>query len=562
MSRLLRAARAAGSRRSESYEEIIETIRLDHIAEAERRIRSQELCSDLCEAVSNECRLLQKFLGAVNEIGEVSERTLDKIISKGENLSCRFMTTMLRDRDVDAEFVDLSDVVDFDGDTDDLNDNFYRNLAFALARRIKACGTKVPVVTGYFGPVKGGLLHEIGRGYTDLCAALIAVGLKADGQATEELQIWKEVDGIYTANPSKVPTARLLASITPAEAAELTYYGSEVIHPFTMEQVIKASIPIRIRNVMNLRNSGTIISPEPSTISRPSTPNSAPVFRKRASSARIPSRPARPTAITIKHQILVLNVHSNKRSLSHGFFANIFTVLDKWRLSVDLISTSEVYVSMALHSDSEFVNGNDEEDKEIVDASLRGAIRDLTQYATVDVIDGMAILSLVGKQMKHMTGIAGKMFSILGENNVNIEMISQGIFFSIFPMSRPLPNISLPPSSFFARNSLMWFVCVFVCIQEQAKSIYHVSSKTETPTELSISSTRISLPFSIIRIMAEHISQVHSRFQTNRWREGGRGFFFRKRRLTERTRECYEGGFGKGIAMYMQVCVAFCNKRG
>ena len=507
--RLLRAALAAGTRRSESYEEIVETIRLDHIAEAKRRIRSQELCLELCEAVSNECRLLQKFLGAVNEIGEVSERTLDKIVSKGENLSCQFMTSMLRDRGVDAEFVDLSDVIDFDGDTDDLNDSFYRNLAFALAERMKACGNKVPVVTGYFGPVKGGLLHKIGRGYTDLCAALIAVGLKADGQATEELQIWKEVDGIFTANPSKVPTARLLPSITPAEAAELTYYGSEVIHPFTMEQVIKASIPIRIRNVMNLRNTGTIISPEPvMTPSRPSTPNSAPVFRKRASSAKlmITSRPARPTAITIKHQILVLNVHSNKRSLSHGFFANIFTVLDKWRLSVDLISTSEVYVSMALHCDSEFVHGNDEDDKEIVDASLRGAIQDLAQYGTVDVIDGMAILSLVGKQMKNMTGIAGKMFSILGENNVNIEMISQGLCI--------LPLLPLNPPPRGPAFSLANSIYLLGKYQEQAKSTSPASSKTETQTEPSTSYTRISLHSSIptLMTMLERILQGRSRF--------------------------------------------------
>lgn len=85
---------------------------------------------------------------------------------------------------------------------------------------------------GFFGPVPGSLLHQVGRGYTDLCSALLAVGLDA-----AELQIWKEVDGIFTADPRKVPTARLISIISPDEAAELTYYGSEVVHPFTMEQV-------------------------------------------------------------------------------------------------------------------------------------------------------------------------------------------------------------------------------------------------------------------------------------------------------------------------------------
>ena len=84
---------------------------------------------------------------------------------------------------------------------------------------------------GFFGPVPGSLLRQVGRGYTDLLAALLAAGLGAS-----ELQIWKEVDGIFTADPRKVPTARLIPIISPEEAAELTYYGSEVVHPFTMDQ--------------------------------------------------------------------------------------------------------------------------------------------------------------------------------------------------------------------------------------------------------------------------------------------------------------------------------------
>ncbi len=226
-----------------------------------------------------------------------------------------------------------------------------------------------------------------------------------------------------------MPTARLISSISPNEAAELTFYGSEVIHPFTMQQVIQASIPIRIRNVTNPRGSGTLISPEARVrLDSSISSNNSNLFRTRSASILSEDqRPKRPTALTIKHKILVINVHSNKRTLSHGFFAKIFSTLDKWRLSVDLISTSEVHVSMALHSESALVTGTDDDDgREIIDHDLRGAIQELKVYGTVDIIDGMAILSLVGKQMKNMIGIAGKMFSTLGENNVNIEMISQG----------------------------------------------------------------------------------------------------------------------------------------
>ena len=190
-----------------------------------------------------------------------------------------------------------------------------------------------------------------------------------------------------------------------------------------MEQVIRARIPIRIRNVMNLHNQGTIIVPEPlpeypSTV-RSNGSGNRHFSHERFQQQQIASlRPKRPTAITIKPSILVLNVHSNRRSLSHGFFANMFSVLDRWRLTVDLISTSEVHVSMALHSESMMAC---EKDK-----ALEGAEDELAQLGTVTRKDNMAILSLVGKQMKNMSGIAGRMFSILGDNNINIELISQG----------------------------------------------------------------------------------------------------------------------------------------
>lgn len=160
--------------------------------------------------------------------------------------------------------MDLSDVVTL-GSPKGIDHPFYDELSSALAREVRACGDKVPVITGkllsndwyhissnlirkkkgYFGAVPGGLLDRIGRGYTDLCAALVAVGLQA-----EELQVWKEVDGIFTADPRKVPTARLLSAITPAEAAELTFYGSEVrrLAPFPshpIAETCRSSTPSR-----------------------------------------------------------------------------------------------------------------------------------------------------------------------------------------------------------------------------------------------------------------------------------------------------------------------------
>jgi aspartate kinase len=167
--------------------------------------------------VKSECKSLAKILESAQHLEEVSRGVENRIISKGEKLACRYMTTLLLDRGVPAQFVDLSDVFKRYNVPDLTQDGAYQDLAFALGQEVLHCGDKVPVITGYFGHVPEGLLHSIGRGYTDLCAALVAIGTSA-----QELQIWKEVDGIFTADPRKVPTARLLPSVSPSEAAELT----------------------------------------------------------------------------------------------------------------------------------------------------------------------------------------------------------------------------------------------------------------------------------------------------------------------------------------------------
>ncbi|KAG2169580.1 hypothetical protein VTO58DRAFT_107713 [Aureobasidium pullulans] len=418
--RLLRAAREAERIGSRKYVDIVDVIRADHIVVAKDTISSAEILETYSESVNAECDSLIKILESAQHLTEVSKRTEDKIVAKGEKLSCLYMTAVLQDRGCNAQYVDLSNVIDFPV-SERIDDSFYRSLAGSLAKAVHACGDAVPVITGYFGDVPGGLLTQIGRGYTDLCAALVAVGIGAS-----ELQIWKEVDGIFTADPRKVPTARLLPSVTPSEAAELTFYGSEVIHPFTMDQVIKASIPIRIKNVKNPRNQGTIIWPDQADDLEEKKPS---LFRNRSLvSLSTHDGPKRPTAVTIKRGITVLNVHSKKRTRAHGFLMSIFSVLDKWHLSVDLISSSEVHVSMALHSEVALLSGAgpDSEEIQIESAALKGAVDDLSVWGDIDLVPGLAVISLVGRQLRSMVGISGRFFSVLGENGINIEMISQG----------------------------------------------------------------------------------------------------------------------------------------
>jgi len=392
----------------EEAKNIIQDICAEHVSAVKAVVKTEELQQNIAQSIEEDCQGLIDYIIAAKRFHlEVNARSKDRVVSFGEKLSCRFMAAVLEEKGVDAEYVDLSDVMHYES-SDRLRPTFYKEAAAIFRKRIFACQDRVPVVTGFFGNVPGSLMDgDIGRGYTDLCAALVAVGLDA-----KELQVWKEVDGIFTADPTKVPTARLLDSITPSEAAELTFYGSEVIHHLTMDQVIKAEppIPIRIKNVKNPRGNGTIVLPDPGRSpaqqirrSRPSEINLS-----------LSKGPKRPTAVTIKKDITVINVHSNKRSISHGFFAKVFSILNSHRISVDLISTSEVHVSMAIHAADTSVS------------HFEKATTELGEFGDVSILSDMAILSLVGAEMKNMIGIAGRMFSTLGEHNVNIEMISQG----------------------------------------------------------------------------------------------------------------------------------------
>lgn len=165
-----------------------------------------------------------------------------------------------------------------------------------------------------------------------------------------------------------------------------------------MELVARSNIPIRIKNVQNSTGDGTIIFSEVATTSEDQIPGHA---------------PKRPTAVAVKKGTVVLNIHSNQRSLSYDLFADVFSILRRWRLIPDLISTSEVHVSVALNS--LFVEGD-----------LKKAVQELKKCGTVELTRNLAILTLVGMQMKQLVGIAGCMFSALAKEGVNVEMISQG----------------------------------------------------------------------------------------------------------------------------------------
>ncbi|ORZ38863.1 Aspartate/glutamate/uridylate kinase [Catenaria anguillulae PL171] len=451
---LIKAAEFALHARDEaSFLHVIETIEANHLSAVRAALpnaKDQDLLKEVEAQIHVECAKLGQFLKAVRIIDEISPKSRDAIVSTGEKLSCLVLTAVLQSKGIPAVFINASNLVEPEWQDAELNQTFYdyvtARLASTLAELTPASAndpTPVPVVTGFMGPIPGSLLASIGRGYTDLTAALVAVGMGA-----MELQIWKEVDGIFTADPRKVPSARLLPEITPDEAAELTYYGSEVIHPFTMDQVIRAGVPIRIKNTFNPQGNGTLVRPAPGGEDSGAGSEHSP------GGTRYLRDPKHPTAVTIKDAIVVVNIRSNRKSNSHGFLSSIFAILDRHGVVVDLITTSEVHVSIALPVDA----ADDDADAPATPApstvsspatssagrsrssstapattsipgepkSLAKVLAEFRKLGSVSVMSRQVILSVVGRHMRNMVGTSGKMFSILANEGVNIEMISQG----------------------------------------------------------------------------------------------------------------------------------------
>jgi len=327
---------------------------------------------------------LHGFLKAIQVIRELSPRSEDLLLAYGERFCARLLAATLNDQGVLAGFVDLTHAVP---ERDSIVDPaYFRRLQKHLAKLCAPRKKEVPVVTGFFGMVPGGLLQSVGRGYTDFTAALISAGL--GHKIVREMQVWKEVDGIFTADPRRVPQARVLPRITPTEASELTYFGSEVLHPFTMERVVSAQVPIRIMNTFNPSGHGTVIA-------------------KRKGRAR---PDLRATAVTAKRGITIITVTSNRMYNAYGFLAGVFNTLADHDVVVDLVSTSEVSISFTVDRLKD----------------IQKAVPRLKALGSVDITPGRAILAMVGEGMKYAKGTAGRMFSSLGVVGVNIEMISQG----------------------------------------------------------------------------------------------------------------------------------------
>ncbi|HET8655176.1 MAG TPA: lysine-sensitive aspartokinase 3 [Longimicrobiaceae bacterium] len=304
----------------------------------------------------------------------------DEIVSYGERLSSVLVARVLRSRGIPAEAVDARRCI--------LTDEEHTRatpLAGPTRERTRAellplvSRGVVPVLGGFIASAPSGATTTLGRGGSDYTGALVGAALDA-----REIQIWTDVTGFLTADPRVVPDARPLAHLSYSEAAELAYFGAKVLHPKTIQPAVERSIPVRVCNSHRPEEPGTVVDANEVVV------------------------PGVVKAIAHKPGVSIVHVASARMLGAYGFMNAIFDIFSRHRTAVDVVSTSEVSVSLSLDDTH----------------ALSRIVAELEQLGSVRVEGGFAIICLVGEGLRSSPGIAARVFGSLGD--VDVAMISQG----------------------------------------------------------------------------------------------------------------------------------------
>jgi aspartate kinase len=319
--------------------------------------------------------LLQRVAG-----GQPRPPLQDSVVAYGERLSASLLTAILCERALSAVYADARRCVITNEDygcATPLNDETYRHTQAELSPLI-ATG-KIPVLGGFIASTPEGRPTTLGRGGSDYTAALIGASVEA-----REIQIWTDVNGVLTADPRVVSHARTIPRLSYAEAAELAYFGAKVLHPKTILPAVIRSIPVRICNSRAPEQTGTGV-----------------YFDAEMS-------PRTVKAIAHKKGITILHITSARMLGAYGYLRTLFEVFERHRTIIDIVTTSEVSVSLSLEDAS----------------ALDEIIKDLRGIAAVKVESNRAVVCIVGEGLRYTSGVAARVFSTLSD--INVLLISQG----------------------------------------------------------------------------------------------------------------------------------------
>ncbi|MCR5045786.1 MAG: aspartate kinase [Treponema sp.] len=325
---------------------------------------------------------LKQLLTGISMIKELTKRTRDYLVSFGERLSVRMMASYLKSQNTPARFFDAWDlgiVSDSNFMSAELLDEVWKNIPLELSPYANGAANEIPIVTGFISKDKKGDITTLGRGGSDLTATIIGSAMKA-----EEIQTWKDVDGIMTSDPRLCSAARTVPEVTYEEAQELAMFGAQVLHPRSMVPCLKAGVPVRVKNSYNIKSPGSIIVQE--------------------HSGEVP----KVCAITAVKGVTLIDITSAGMLGAAGFLAHIFNQFLKWNISIDVIATSEVSVSLTVNTK----------------ADLSGLLEDLRRVAQVQARPGKAIVTVICDATKSADVLSTGLVALANEK-INPQMISQ-----------------------------------------------------------------------------------------------------------------------------------------
>jgi aspartate kinase len=363
-----------------------------HCVAIAKAIRNSAIRKEVEQIVTKIVDELEKVLTGICYVGELTPKSKDYVLSFGERLSAPIVSAALRDLKLKSvAFTGKEAGIVTDSNFGDANPLF-NVTKHQLKERIEPLlgENVIPVVSGYIAATQDGVVTTLGRGGSDYTATIIAAALGAD-----EVWIWTDVDGIMTADPKIVASARLLHQLSYQEAAELAIFGAKAMHPRALEPIMKENIPARIRNVFNPKNSGTLISSETST-----------------------TRQDAVKAVAVIKDVAMINVSGGGMVGAPGSYARILDLLGKNGINVMMISAaaSEANISLVIRRN---MLGRALSTLEIVLLG-RGSASD------VSAEDDVSVIAAMGANMKGTPGVASRIFSTQAKNDINIRMIAQG----------------------------------------------------------------------------------------------------------------------------------------
>lgn len=375
---LLRAARAAGDGQTQVALEELAGVETRHRTAA-RELFDGAVPDGLERELTQHFQDLGRIAQGVGLLRELSPRSLDAVAARGELLSTTVFAAYLASSGTNTTWFDARDVMRTD-------DRFgqaapdVRALARLAAEKLSPLlgPDRVVVTQGFIGASPSGATTTLGRGGSDYSASLMGAAIGCD-----EVQIWTDVEGVFTCDPRLVPQARSIPELSFAEAAELAAFGAKVLHPATIQPAVEASIPVTVRHTRKPTGRFTTI--------RAASPSQRTV-----------------AALAGRGPVTVVTLTSTRMLDASGFLARIFEVFGRLGVSVDVVSTAEVAVSVTVEHD----------------APLELLRRELERVARVEIRPGRSIVAVVGERLRDTPGVAARALAAL--DSIEIEMISMG----------------------------------------------------------------------------------------------------------------------------------------